>query len=48
MAGEASSEVLARVAALRAQIQELDQRYYGQSESPVADGAYDALVRELH
>ena len=48
MAGEASSEVLARVAALRAEIQELDQRYYGQSESPVADGAYDALVRELH
>lgn len=39
---------MARVAALRAQIQELDQRYYGQSESPVADGAYDALVRELH
>ena len=39
---------MARVAALRAEIQELDQRYYGQSESPVADGAYDALVRELH
>ncbi|HVX17553.1 MAG TPA: NAD-dependent DNA ligase LigA [Acidimicrobiales bacterium] len=43
----APPEVVARVAALRAELIEHNRRYYELDEPTIADAEYDALVREL-